>query len=61
MDWNSLKYKTLIPQPLAPCAQMSEDEVDPFINKIFHSCQGTAGELGDGGRRTDLVTFRISL
>jgi hypothetical protein len=61
MDSNSLKYKTLIPQPLAPCAQMSEDEVDPFIEKKIHSCQGTAEESGDGGRRTDLVTFRVSI
>jgi hypothetical protein len=59
-EFNSLKHKTLIPQPLAPCAQMSEGEVDPFINKIFHSCQGTAGESGDRGKRTDLVTFRDS-
>jgi hypothetical protein len=56
--FNSIKHKTLIPQPLAPCAQMSEGEVNPFIMKWVHSCQGTAGVSGDGGRRTDLVTFR---
>jgi hypothetical protein len=59
--FNSLKYKTLIPQPLAPCAQMSEDEVDPFIDKWIHSCLETAGAFGVRGRRTDLVTFRVSL
>jgi len=54
---NSLKHNTLIPQPLAPCAQMSEGEVDPFIDKIIHSCLETAGAFGGWGRRTDLVTF----
>jgi len=58
--FNSLKHKTLIPRPLAPCAQMSEGEVDPFIDKIIHSCLETAGAFGGRGRRTDLVTFRDS-
>jgi hypothetical protein len=61
MDCNSLKYKILIPQPLAPCAQLSEGEVDPFIDEWIHSCQGTAGVSGGGVRRTDLVTFRVSI
>lgn len=60
MDSNSLKHKTLIPQPLAPCAQMSEGGVDPFIDKWVHSCLETAGAFGGAGWRTDLVTIRDS-
>jgi hypothetical protein len=47
--FNNLKHKTLIPQPLAPLAQMSEGEVDPSIDKWIHSCLETAGAFGGFG------------